>query len=603
MVNLEHIAKYGLWIGMLILLITCRKEQELFIPEAKLEVSPLEGNTTTIFKISSLTDDIPGHIKLFCRWDFEGDSIWDTDYTNSNIQDFRYFIPGTYHPKIQVLTSGGISSTTETEVVINQGFSPPKPNFHVTPETGNFRTYFTLDASTTSDDEDSLSSLLFKWDFNADNYWETTYKTNPIDSVRFKSEGIYSVKLSVKDPSGKEAEVIKEINVISRDTMLLPDFTWIYSNQEVLDTFLFDASISSFQGPGQRVLKYQWTFPFMMDNPDFSDSPLIEYAFRQSGKQKVTLKIKDQYGLTNSITKDVLVLSENNPPVAKLEMATLWGNINTLFHFMAWKCSDDRLSPSGLSKRWDFDGDGNWDTPWGAETEIKHQYIEPGIYNAVLEIMDDGQNTDRASCRIVVSPYKNQTDFIVDKRDYRYYGTVKIGNQWWMAENLKYIIPDKVRTGNGALMVYYKEDPSRFEDYGVYYSIGTSIVNSDDDDCYEICPPGWEIPSKEDWEELFGELGNQESSEELEFGGSQDFNATHTGYVDWRLKNPFATPPDTIWVFEKTYLEARFLSSSEHPALDRIDVYGVIMDRATHSLWPGYNTPRHFVPVRCIKRE
>jgi len=139
---------------MLLLLITCRKDQEIYIPEPKLEVSPLEGNTTTIFKISSLNDDIPDYIKLFSRWDFEGDSIWDTDYTNSNIQDFRYFIPGTYHPKIQVLTSGGISSITETELVIIQGFSPPKPDFLITPETGNFRTFFKVDASTTRDDED-----------------------------------------------------------------------------------------------------------------------------------------------------------------------------------------------------------------------------------------------------------------------------------------------------------------------------------------------------------------------------------------------------------------------------------------------------------------
>ncbi len=583
---------------MLLVLITCRKDQELYIPEAKLEVSPLEGNTTTIFKISSLTDDIPGHIKLFNRWDFQGDSIWDTDYTNSSFQNFRYYKPGTYYPRVQVLTSGGLSSSVKTELVIIQGFSPPKPDFLISPETGNFRTYFTLDASTTSDDEDSLSSLLFKWDFNADNYWETTYKTNPIDSVRFKSEGLYSVKLSVKDPSGKEAEVIKEINVISRDTMLLPDFTWIYSNQEVLDTFLFDASISSFQGPGQRVLKYQWTFPFMMENTDFSENPLIEYVFRQSGKQKATLKIKDQYGLTNSITKDVLVLSENNPPIAKLEMATLWGNVNTLFHFMAWKCSDDRLSPSELSKRWDFDGDGNWDTPWGAETEIKHQYIEPGIYNAVLEIMDDGQNTDRASCRIIVSPYKNQTDFIVDKRDYRYYGTVKIGDQWWMAENLKYIVPKKVQSGTPP-MIYYQHDAARYEDYGGYYNIGTSVKNSYDNDYYEICPAGWEVPSKEDWEKLFGELSNQESSEELEFGGLQDFNATHTGHVDWRIKNYV----DTLWLFEKTYLEAQFLSSSEHPDPQRIDVYGIKMDRETHSLWRGYNSTRLYVPVRCIKEK
>ena len=105
MIILIYIRRLWFYLIPFLLIIGCQKDQELFIPEVKLDVFPLEGNTTTIFKISSVYENIPSQIKLFNRWDFQGDSIWDTDYTNSNIKNFRYLKPGTYHPRIQVLTS------------------------------------------------------------------------------------------------------------------------------------------------------------------------------------------------------------------------------------------------------------------------------------------------------------------------------------------------------------------------------------------------------------------------------------------------------------------------------------------------------------------
>ena len=109
------------------------------------------------------------------------------------------------------------------------------------------------------------------------------------------------------------------------------------------------------------------------------------------------------------------------------------------------------------------------------------------------------------------SKYDDATQTLLDKRDGTTYKTVKIGNQIWMAENLKY----KTEGGNaddleGSLC--YDNKAENCEVQGRLYNWNAAMDIPQE---YEsarwlkinyprqgICPGGWHLPTDDEWQEL-----------------------------------------------------------------------------------------------------
>ena len=106
----------------------------------------------------------------------------------------------------------------------------------------------------------------------------------------------------------------------------------------------------------------------------------------------------------------------------------------------------------------------------------------------------------------------------VDKRDGKSYKLVKIGNQVWMAENLAY----KTR----GCRVYNKEK-SNIAKYGYLYRWKKA---------QKVCPSGWHLPTKEEFETLLTNVGGHESFAYLALipSGSSGFLASCGGYLSAR---------------------------------------------------------------------
>jgi len=96
-------------------------------------------------------------------------------------------------------------------------------------------------------------------------------------------------------------------------------------------------------------------------------------------------------------------------------------------------------------------------------------------------------------------------DTLYDNRDGNRYRIVKIGGQWWMAENLRYgmVIPtDREQTDNDTVELYRILQSERWDTIGGIYSWLESL-NYRVNNLKGICPDGWHLPTRQEWEELF----------------------------------------------------------------------------------------------------
>lgn len=107
-----------------------------------------------------------------------------------------------------------------------------------------------------------------------------------------------------------------------------------------------------------------------------------------------------------------------------------------------------------------------------------------------------------------------------DSRDGQVYSVVKIGDNYWMAENFNY---------NDDNAKYYDDNQTYEEIYGKLYDWETAK---------RICPDGWHLPTKAEWEEMININGGMYSAgENLKSGGSSNFNAVMGGCYIYSCSN------------------------------------------------------------------
>ncbi|MCQ2063402.1 MAG: hypothetical protein MJY99_08730 [Fibrobacter sp.] len=103
---------------------------------------------------------------------------------------------------------------------------------------------------------------------------------------------------------------------------------------------------------------------------------------------------------------------------------------------------------------------------------------------------------------------------LYDERDGKTYKTVKIGEQWWMAENLSYEA-DSLGFINRSVC-HYKSDTCK--KYGRLYfwsaaldsvttGCGNGVTCKPDAPIQGVCPEGWHIPTKAETEILLTNVG------------------------------------------------------------------------------------------------
>jgi uncharacterized protein (TIGR02145 family) len=178
----------------------------------------------------------------------------------------------------------------------------------------------------------------------------------------------------------------------------------------------------------------------------------------------------------------------------------------------------------------------------------------------------------------------NETGSAQDSRDGKIYRTVKIGYQWWLAQNLDLY----TYTGSS----YYEKD-------SLLYSAGGRLYNVQM--AQNVCIPGWHLPSEAEWRILETTLGMDPS--ELDktgwrgtdegaklFKGAPDgFDAEFGGLLDGDGKFTGYNTIATYWT------STQYLSSGEY-------WYRGINSARTDIHRDKYGDP-YMHSVRCVKND
>lgn len=210
-----------------------------------------------------------------------------------------------------------------------------------------------------------------------------------------------------------------------------------------------------------------------------------------------------------------------------------------------------------------------------------------------------------------------ETGTFTDERDGTVYKWVKIGDQTWMAENLKYlpivVKPDTIPNTEPCYYVYdydgtdvaAAKETDNYRIYGVLYNWsavmnGAASSNTIPSGVQGLCPAGWHIPSDAEWVQLLDFLGGEAiAGGPLKEAGTEHWAEPNTGATN---RTGFTAIPGGLYNGNGDFCAITFYNGWwSTTAFDKTFSFGcgVYFDdsEVTHNY-----APKHYgFSVRCLK--
>lgn len=125
-----------------------------------------------------------------------------------------------------------------------------------------------------------------------------------------------------------------------------------------------------------------------------------------------------------------------------------------------------------------------------------------------VQTMKASVNVPGISITFYTKTVKVIKDSIVDLRDGNVYETITLNGQTWMAENLRYDVPnlfsDSLNIDTSQISQPYN---GRYYSFNVLMN-GNAVSDAIPSGVQGICPIGWHLPSKGEWDLLYDYVGD-----------------------------------------------------------------------------------------------
>ncbi len=293
---------------------------------------------------------------------------------------------GTEVPEKLLTTEAVLYLESQTGVLANQA---PLAVFKIAPKVGFTDTDFQFDATLSTDLETPSALLQVRWDFDADDHFDTEFSTTKVVYHKFPVAGTYKPVLEVRDDGGLVSRIISSVDVSLSSSAPVAYFTVTPESGRVSDYFIFNGEGCYDAQDPSTVLKVRWDF-----NGDgvwettWSTTKSVVYVFREPGRYVAKLDVLDTQGLSGSTTRIIDVGAVNIKPTALFTTSPESGTIETKFSFDGSGSTDPEDAADDLRIRWDWNNDGIFDTDYSTVKTIQHTFSVSGKYTVVMEVID-----------------------------------------------------------------------------------------------------------------------------------------------------------------------------------------------------------------------
>ncbi len=177
---------------------------------------------------------------------------------------------------------------------------------------------------------------------------------------------------------------------------LFPAFVWastlpsanlsIQPSVGVMDQPIVFLADDSRNTRGQKTgLKYRFRVHPDEKWTEYSHRSQLSYVPRRMGSFKALLQVRDQDGRT-STTYRTYKVREHSPRYARIEVINPHSAVGKPVYFRLKLIVPSSEDPEKVLVRWDFEGDGTFDTGFNKSKLVSHIYSAPGRLNPVVQI-------------------------------------------------------------------------------------------------------------------------------------------------------------------------------------------------------------------------
>ena len=164
---------------------------------------------------------------------------------------------------------------------------------------------------------------------------------------------------------------------------------------------------SSSYDPDGSIIFYRWNFGD--GSSEILDTAPM-HSYTDPGTYTVTLTVVDNEGRSSMANTTVVIggtIFTGEPPVAQFFVSPSPGRANQAVTFNASLSHDSNGTITGY--RWDFNGDGVFDTTWMSSPVATHSYATQGSYYVKLEVKDNDNVTGNYSSSVAIQPVEKKS--------------------------------------------------------------------------------------------------------------------------------------------------------------------------------------------------